>query len=53
MLLNTDWTIPGNEKKVTLVTEKVSLHVSVPERALTVVTIENGQVNTANVTLGE
>ncbi|MBE6920623.1 MAG: hypothetical protein E7468_03555 [Ruminococcaceae bacterium] len=43
MLLNTDWTEPGNEKEVVLVTPDRRMPVIVREGTLTAVTVEDGK----------
>ena len=44
MLLNTDWTVPSNEKKVNLVFEGNKKEIAVKEGVLTIVEVENGEV---------
>ena len=44
MLLNTDWTVPSNEKTVNLVIGDNKKEIAVKERALTIAEVENGKV---------
>ena len=48
MLLNTDWTVPSNEKKVNLVIGKNKEEIIVTERVLTIAEIENGKITVKN-----
>lgn len=45
LLLNTDWTEPGNEKTVTLVTPEKRLPIHIPEGKLVCVTVDNCHPN--------
>ncbi len=51
MVLNTDWTAPGNEKQVTLHTQTQQIPLSVREQTLLVVTIQDGAAKIQEYTL--
>ena len=51
LLLNTDWTVPGNEKNVTLVTTEKRLPIHIPEGKLVCATVENGRVEIELLTI--
>ena len=53
MLLNTDWTAPGNVKNVTLVTAKQSVPISIAEGTITIATIDNEEVSVTTMSLSE
>ena len=53
MLLNTDWTTPGNVKNVTLVTAKQSVPISIAEGTITIATIDNEEVSVTTMSLSE
>ena len=46
MLLNTDWTVPSNEKKVNLVIGENKEEITVKERVLTIAEVHDGKVTT-------
>jgi hypothetical protein len=46
MILNTDWTKKGNVKNVTLVSDKITYNLSVKERSILIVNIENKEIST-------
>ena len=51
LLLNTDWTVPGNEKEVTLVTPKDRISIRVKEGVLTVADVDGDSVSVSNLSI--
>ena len=51
LLLNTDWTAPGNEKTVTLVMPEKRLPIRIPEGKLVCATVENGSAKVEMLTI--
>lgn len=51
MVLNTDWTSKGNEKKITLVTKECETELYAKEREALIIDIENGNVSVSRYTL--